>query len=81
VAKPDDIRETDLTYKKNEVTEYHIYRKLAELGYSPENRRDPGNHCFRRTPAFMVEGYTPPMRLLWRIPLDILSGHPFHRNG
>jgi rubrerythrin len=26
-----------LVFQKNEITEYHIYRKLAEIASSPEN--------------------------------------------
>jgi len=31
------LRETLLVYQKNEITEYHIYRKLAQAIKSPEN--------------------------------------------
>jgi len=38
MSEEDKLQKTILTYQKNEITEYHIYRKLAKLGYSPENR-------------------------------------------
>jgi len=36
---PDDIRRRLLVFQKNEITEHHIYRKLAQTIKSPENRR------------------------------------------
>ena len=39
MSRADDLKETILRYQKNEITEYHIYRKLARLGYSDENRQ------------------------------------------
>jgi VIT1/CCC1 family predicted Fe2+/Mn2+ transporter len=35
----EEIRQKLLTYQKNEITEYHIYRRLARTVSSPENRR------------------------------------------
>jgi VIT1/CCC1 family predicted Fe2+/Mn2+ transporter len=35
----EEIRRKLLTYQKNEITEYHIYRRLARTVSSPENRR------------------------------------------
>jgi VIT1/CCC1 family predicted Fe2+/Mn2+ transporter len=35
----EDIRQRLLAYQRNEITEYHIYRKLAATIRSPENRR------------------------------------------
>jgi VIT1/CCC1 family predicted Fe2+/Mn2+ transporter len=35
----DEIREKILTFQRNEITEYHIYRKLAQAIKSPENRQ------------------------------------------
>lgn len=34
-----EIREKLLAFQRNEVTEYHLYRKLAQAVKSPENRR------------------------------------------
>jgi VIT1/CCC1 family predicted Fe2+/Mn2+ transporter len=34
-----EIQEQLLTYQRNEITEHHIYRKLAQTVKSPENRR------------------------------------------
>jgi len=34
-----EIREKLLVYQKNEITEHHIYKKLAQVIKSPENRR------------------------------------------
>jgi len=34
-----DVREQLLTYQENEITEYHIYKKLAQAIKSPENSR------------------------------------------
>ena len=35
----DEIRQRLLAYEKNEITEHHIYRRLAKTIKSPENRR------------------------------------------
>jgi len=35
----EEIRQKLLVYQKNEITEYHIYRRLARTISSPENRR------------------------------------------
>ena len=35
----DELRQKLLAYQKNEITEYHIYRRLARIIRSPENRR------------------------------------------
>ena len=35
----EEIRQKLLVYQKNEITEYHIYRRLARTVSSPENRR------------------------------------------
>jgi VIT1/CCC1 family predicted Fe2+/Mn2+ transporter len=35
----EEIRQKLLAYQKNEITEYHIYKKLARTVGSPENRR------------------------------------------
>jgi len=35
----EEIRQRLLVYQKNEITEYHIYRRLARTIKSPENRR------------------------------------------
>jgi len=35
----EEIREKLLVYQKNEITEYHIYKKVAGTVKSPENRR------------------------------------------
>jgi len=35
----DEIRQRLMVYQKNEITEHHIYRKLATKVRSPENRR------------------------------------------
>ena len=35
----EEIRQKLLTYQKNEITEHHIYRRLARIVRSPENRR------------------------------------------
>lgn len=35
----DETREKLLVFQKNEITEHHIYRKLAQTVKSPENRR------------------------------------------
>jgi VIT1/CCC1 family predicted Fe2+/Mn2+ transporter len=34
-----ELRQKLLAYQKNEITEYHIYRRLARIVRSPENRR------------------------------------------
>lgn len=35
----DEVRDRILTFQRNEITEYHIYRKLAQTLKSSENRR------------------------------------------
>jgi VIT1/CCC1 family predicted Fe2+/Mn2+ transporter len=35
----EDIRRKILAFQKNEITEYHLYRRLARFVKSPENRR------------------------------------------
>jgi VIT1/CCC1 family predicted Fe2+/Mn2+ transporter len=35
----EEIRQKLLVYQRNEITEYHIYRRLARIVGSPENRR------------------------------------------
>lgn len=35
----DEIRQKMLAFQKNEITEYHIYRRLARIVDSPENQR------------------------------------------
>ncbi|MEJ2211210.1 MAG: VIT1/CCC1 transporter family protein [Anaerolineae bacterium] len=35
----EDLRHRLLAFQKNEITEYHIYRRLARIVKSPENRR------------------------------------------
>jgi VIT1/CCC1 family predicted Fe2+/Mn2+ transporter len=35
----DELRQKLLAYQKNEITEHHIYRRLARIVRSPENRR------------------------------------------
>ena len=34
-----EMREQLLTYQRNEITEHHIYTRLARTIKSPENRR------------------------------------------
>ena len=34
-----ELEEQLLTYQRNEITEHHIYSRLAEAIPSPENRR------------------------------------------
>ena len=38
-ALSQDVRRKLLTYQENEITEHHIYNKLAEAVDSPENSR------------------------------------------
>ncbi|MEJ2737768.1 MAG: rubrerythrin family protein, partial [Anaerolineae bacterium] len=35
----DELRQKLLAYQKNEITKHHIYRRLARIVRSPENRR------------------------------------------
>ena len=35
----EEIRQKLLAYQKSEITEHHIYRRLARMVSSPENRR------------------------------------------
>jgi len=35
----EEMRQKLLAYRKNEITEHHIYRRLARIVGSPENRR------------------------------------------
>jgi rubrerythrin len=34
-----ELKDQLLTYQRNEITEYHIYRNLAQTTTSAENRR------------------------------------------
>jgi len=68
----EDVRQRLLAYQRNEITEHHIYRKLAETIKSPENRRvlehiaeDELRH-YEQWRAYTQQDVTPSRWSIWK---------------
>ena len=67
-----EIREKLLVYQKNEITEHHIYKKLAQAIKSPENRRivqqiaDDELRHYREWRAYTQQDVKPAKLRVWK---------------
>jgi VIT1/CCC1 family predicted Fe2+/Mn2+ transporter len=70
-----ELREKLLGYQRNEITEHHIYRQLAQTIRSPDNRRileqiadDELGH-YQQWKTYTEQDVTPDRRKVWRFYL------------
>jgi VIT1/CCC1 family predicted Fe2+/Mn2+ transporter len=72
LALSPDIRARLLTFQRNEITEYHIYRRLARTLQDPDNRRvlesiaDDERRHYERWKAYSGQDVAPDRIKLWK---------------